>query len=211
MKRKAVDALVADRFMKFDVSLPSGRRETVAVLRIGTVADLKAAAQESLGRRFLRLAAPHGRLLDPAESLRLSGLQDGESLTAVAQQPKLAATWFAFALWCIGADRVITWGDQDKGGDSFRVQHQLKNVQQISGTGAAFAAILADGSVVTWGNADEGGDSSRVQHQLKNVQKISGTYSAFAAILADGSVVTWGNAGHGGDSSRVQGQFNYIH
>eukprot|EP00435_Cladocopium_sp_Y103_P039787 s2235_g10.t1 len=199
---------VSDSFMKFEVSLPSGRRETVAVSEIGTVADLKTAAQESLGRRFLRLAAPDGRLFDPTESLRLSGFQDGESLTAVAQQPKLAATMFAFALWCTGADRVVTWGDQHKGGDSSRVQHQLKNVQQICGRFEAFAAILADGSVVTWGNP--GWNSSRVQHQLRNVQQICCSYSAFAAILADGSVVTWGNPVCGGDSSRVQHQLKNV-
>ena len=38
-----------------------------------------------------------GRLLNPTDSLRLSGLQDGNSLTAVAQQPKIAATRDAFA------------------------------------------------------------------------------------------------------------------
>ena len=47
---------------------------------------------------FLKLAAPDGRLLDPTISLRFSGLQGGDSLTAVAQQPKIVATWNAFAL-----------------------------------------------------------------------------------------------------------------
>ena len=69
MTRETVNGQVSDSFIKFDVSLPSGRRETVAVSRIGTVADLKTAAQESLGQRFLKLAAPDGRLFDPAESL----------------------------------------------------------------------------------------------------------------------------------------------
>ena len=71
---------------------------------------------------------------------------------------------------------------------------------------AAFAAILADGSVVTWGHPDLGGDSSAVQDQLRNVQQVHGTsgaYSAaFDAILADGSVVTWGHPGS--DSSAMQ-------
>ena len=40
------------------------------------------------------------------------------------------------------------------GGDSSTVQTQLKNVQQIQASYAAFAAILDDGSVVTWGDAD---------------------------------------------------------
>ena len=70
------------------------------------------------------------------------------------------------------------------------MQNQLKNVQQIQGTGGAFAAILADGHVVTWGRATEGGNSSSVQDQLKNVLQIQATHSAFAAILEGGSVVT---------------------
>eukprot|EP00435_Cladocopium_sp_Y103_P068753 s71_g32.t1 len=91
-----------------------------------------------------------------------------------------------------------------------RVQHQLRNVQQISATDHAFAAILADGSVVTWGDPLNGGDSSRVQHQLRNVQQICGAGKAFAAILADGSVVTWGDPLNGGDSSRVQHQLRNV-
>ena len=67
-------------------------------------------------------------------------------------------------------------------------QAQLKNVQQIQATGAAFAAILADGSVVTWGDARAGGASSLVQARLKNVQQIQASTCAFAAILGDGSV-----------------------
>ena len=182
---------VSESSIKLQVSLPSGRCATVSVLESGTVADLKIAAQQSLGQRFLRLAAPDGCLLDPTKSLDLSALKDEDSLAAVAQQPKIAATRYAFALWCRGSDRVVTWGHADQGGDSSRVQHQLRNVQRICGTGHAFAAILADGSVVTWGHPDWGGDSSGVQHQLRHVQHICGTGGAFAAILADGSVVTW--------------------
>eukprot|EP00435_Cladocopium_sp_Y103_P050433 s362_g15.t1 len=183
---------------------------TMQVSHSGKIADLKTAAQESLGRRFLRLAAPDGRLLDPANSLQHSGLQDGDSLTAVAQQPKLAAARPAFAFWCVGADRVVTWGDQSRGGDSSKVQHQLRNVQQICGAEDAFAAILADGNVQTWGVPRSGGDSSRVQEQLRNVQQISATGLAFAAILADESVVTWGDPDCGGDSSTVQHQLRNV-
>ena len=38
----------------------------------------------------------------------------------------------------------MTWADADYGGDSSAVQSQLKNVQQIQASGAAFAAILDD-------------------------------------------------------------------
>ena len=55
---------------------------------------------------------------------------------------------------------VITWGDNKTGGDSSAAQHQLKNVQQIQATSAAFAAILGDGSVITWGANGAGGNSS---------------------------------------------------
>ena len=47
---------------------------------------------------------------------------------------------------------VVTWGDQDGGGDSSSVAKQLSsNVQTVVGNESAFAAVKADGSVVTWG------------------------------------------------------------
>jgi hypothetical protein len=67
-----------DSNLTVDVSLLSGRCETVSVLQHCTIGDLKIAAQESFGQRFLRLAAPDRCLLDPTEALQLSGLQDGD-------------------------------------------------------------------------------------------------------------------------------------
>ena len=208
MKRKASGPEEADS-LKLEVSLPSGRYESVVVSQFARLSDLKIAAQQSLGQRFLRLAAPDGRLLDQTGSLELSGLQNGDSLTAVAQQPKVAATWRAFALWCVGS-RAVTWGNLKCGGDSSGVQHQLRNVQDICCTAASFAAILAEGTVVTWGDPDYGGDSSRVQHQLRNVKQVCGTRKALAAILAEGAVVTWGDPDYGGDSSIVQHQLRNV-
>ena len=84
-------------------------------------------------------------------------------------------------------------------------------MQLIQATNAAFAAILADGSVVTWGYPDVGGDSWAVRDQLKGVQQIQATLDgAFAAILEDGSVVTWGLAACGGDSSAVRNQLRGV-
>eukprot|EP00435_Cladocopium_sp_Y103_P031275 s1696_g7.t2 len=160
------------------------------------------------GYKPLALIAPGGHILDPAD--RLYGLQNEDSLTAVALQPKIAATCRAFALWVVGGDKIVTWGHPDYGGNSSKVHDQLRSVQQVCGTEGAFAAVLADGTVVTWGHPDYGSDSSRVQDQLKNVQQICATYFAFAAILADGSVVTWGRADFGGDSSRVQDQLKNV-
>ena len=76
-----------------------------------------------------------------------------------------------------------TWGDANHGGDSSAAPAQLKNVQQIQASRAAFAAILADGSVVTWGRAAFGGESGSVQDHLRNVQQIQASGTAFAAIL----------------------------
>jgi len=71
---------VADNSINLEVLLPSGRRETVSVLESGTIADLKIAAQQSLKKGFLRLAASDGRLLNPFNSLRLAGLCHGDRL-----------------------------------------------------------------------------------------------------------------------------------
>ena len=128
------------------------------------------------------------------------------------------------------AHLVIAWGSPTSGGDSSRVQGQLKNVQQIQATTSAFshcmeqiqatfgafAAILADGSVIAWGSPTSGGDSSGVQGQLRIVQQIQATNGVgattgvFAAILADGSVIAWGSPENGGDSSSVQDQLKNV-
>lgn len=81
-------------------------------------------------------------------------------------------------------------------------------MQQTQATRAAFAAIMAEGSVVTWGDPRSGGDSSPVKDPLRSVQRIQATHRAFAAILADGSVITWGHPDFGGDSSSVQDHLN---
>jgi hypothetical protein len=74
----------------------------------------------------------------------------------------ICSTNSAFALV---VDRSVrTWGDADFGGDSSRVQAELKQgVDTVYSTFGAFAAKMQDGRVVTWGRADRGGDSSRIQ------------------------------------------------
>ena len=188
------------------VSLTSGRSSSFTLPQISQVNDLKKQAQESFGRPWLQLVTAEGCILtDPTQFLEAAGIQDGDHLTVIAQQPKLAATHSAFALWCCGGQGVVTWGDPNSGGDSSAIQGLLKTVEQIHATPyGGFAANLEDGSVVTWGNPAHGGDSSTVQDQLSSVQQIQATERAFAAILEDGSVVTWGNPRFGGDSSAVQ-------
>eukprot|EP00438_Fugacium_kawagutii_P009667 Skav216983 [mRNA] locus=scaffold594:177149:180606:- [translate_table: standard] len=84
---------------QFQACLPSGCGQPVSVLRSGTVGDLKEEIQHALVRRFLKIAAPDGCLLDdPKELLELSGLKDGDAITVIALQTKVAATDKAFAL-----------------------------------------------------------------------------------------------------------------
>ena len=166
---------------------------------------------EPLGKSTSDLSLAKNQVLDdPKKTLEEAEIEDGECLTALVLQPQLAATSAAFALWCHGDSTIVTWGEEDHGGDSSAVPDQLKGVQQIQATEQAFAAILEDGDVVTWGNADYAGDSSAVRDQLRGVQQIQATDDAFAAILEDGSVVTWGDARSGGDSSAVRDQLKGV-
>ena len=165
--------------------MPSGRSETLSIPQSSKVGDLKALIQKSFEQQFLRLVTAEGHALtDLTESLESLGIQDGDTLTALALQVKIAATGSAFALWCCGVSTLLTWGDRDSGGDSSIVQDRINGVIQVKGTFGAFAAVLANGSVVTWGATDFGGDSSKVQ-ELRNVQQVHTSDRAFAAILMD--------------------------
>ena len=214
--KKGVEATNLDESWSFQemiqisIALPSGRSEAFTLPQSSKVGDLRILARKSFQRGFLRLVdADHG-MVDPAVSLQSARLEDGDNLTAIVIHPRVAATALAFALFCSGGNRVVTWGHPGYGGDSSGVQDQLKGVQQIQATDNAFAALLADGLVVTWGDPGYGGDSSEVQDQLKGVKQIQSTYRAFAAILADGLVVTWGDPDDGGDSSEVQDQLKGV-
>ena len=101
----------SDQTLQVTVSLTSGRSASLSIPLASTVGDLKRMVQESLGKPFLRLLTSDGRKLNPSESLEAAGLQDGDQLTAIVREAKLAASQSAFALWCCGGDRVLTWGD----------------------------------------------------------------------------------------------------
>eukprot|EP00435_Cladocopium_sp_Y103_P043377 s671_g12.t1 len=196
--------------LQVTVALPSGQGDTFSLQSSSKVGALKVLAQKSFQRGFLRLVAADHSEVDPTLSLQAAGLQDGDHLTAIAVEAKLAATNAAFALFCSGGDRVVAWGNPRYGSDSSEVPDQLKSVQQVQASFGAFAAILGDGSVVTWGAPNLGGDRSAVQDQLKSVRQVQASGNAFAAILADGSVVTWGAPDSGGDSSEVQDRFKSV-
>ena len=74
-----------------------------------TVGDPKVLVQKSFGQGFLKLVTEKGHVLtSPEDSLLTTEVQEGAHVTVVAQQPKVAATWAAFAIWCCGGDRIVT-------------------------------------------------------------------------------------------------------
>ena len=205
-----VTAAMGQQMLQVCIALPSGRNENLSVPKSSKVGDLKVLAQKAFGQGFVKLVTVEGQVLTPSKSLDAVGIQDGDNLVAIAQQTKLATTGEAFALWCCGGHGLVTWGSANSGGNSSSAQEKFIRVREIQGTGAAFAAILADGPVVTWGYPDSGGDNSKVQGKLQNVKQIKATCVAFAAIVADGSVVTWGNPDLGGNSAEVQSQLRNV-
>ena len=129
---------------------------------------------------------------------------------------------FAFA--AITAERkVVAWGDAASGGDihpetEVRLltnpnpslnpnpnpnpnphQVRLLEVERISATDKAFAALRLDRAVVAWGEPSYGGDASAVTAELASgVVSVHGNDVAFAAVKESGAVVAWGAAGAGG-------------
>ena len=109
------------------VALPSGKWKNFSIAESSKIGDLKRLVQKSIEKGFLKLITAESNVLaDPNQSLQAAGLQEGEHLTAVVQQAKMAATWRALAMWCCGGDRIVTWGNPDHGGDSTAVQDQLR-------------------------------------------------------------------------------------
>ena len=95
------------RRLKFHVSLPSGRGENVSVLELGTVVDLENSCTKVPGATLSETCC--------TGSSRSTFWANGDSLAAIALQPKIAATCRAFALWVVGGDKIVTWGHPDYG------------------------------------------------------------------------------------------------
>ena len=52
--------------------------------------------------------AEDGCMLDP-RAMVSDWLRDGDVVSAVASEPRLGATYGAFALWCSGCGKVAPW------------------------------------------------------------------------------------------------------
>ena len=95
------------RMLQVTVALTSGRSASLSIAHSSKVGDLKALAQESFDKCFLKLVTAEGRILSHlAETLLAAGLQDGDQLTAIVGQARLAATQNAFALFAVDATEL---------------------------------------------------------------------------------------------------------
>ena len=98
--------------LKINVALPNGHAELLTLLPSSTLQELKTAAQQAFGKMHLRLITAKNRVLVNFEqTLEEAEIEDGECLTALELQPQPAATKIAFALWCHGDSRIVTWGN----------------------------------------------------------------------------------------------------
>ena len=209
--------------LQINVALPSGKRKRLAVPESSKVGDLKNQAQKSFEQGFLKLISPEGRILDSEVSLIDAKLGDDDHLTAVAVDAKLAVSAGAFALWLPGGNKILTWGDEEQGGDrNIKFPKKVEHVQGVKPLaepymlGTKFTAIFEDGSVVNWGGSGrfleiiENDDFEVQVSPLPNIKLLESTQAAFAAILEDESVIAWGDARDGGDSSKVQDKLKHV-
>ena len=95
--------------LKINVALPNGHAELLTLPPSSMVHELKTAAQQAFGKKYLKLLTAKNRVLvDFERTLEEAEIEDGECLTALVLQPQLAATERAFALWCRGDSAIVT-------------------------------------------------------------------------------------------------------
>ena len=157
--------------------------------------SLAAKASETLDSRC-RLVRADGQDLLITRSLEVSGLNDGDSVTAVATQKYNVDSWNRLRLLPMQFySSDVTWNKMTFVGTSDNVRQELSaDVEQIVENYWAFAAIKKGGRVVTWGfGGDSGGNSDNVRQELSaDVEQIVAADRSFAAIKRGGRVVVWG-------------------
>lgn len=103
----------------------------------------------------------------------LKGIGDGDCVSAIAQQAQLASTWSAFALWCSGGDRVVTWGTWAKiqakgcggGWDAYYTFHWW---------GSRFPFLMGCHPLQNWNEKTSGQDSKKSTRLKKKNQPFAG-------------------------------------
>ena len=119
---------------------------------------------------------------------------------------------------------VVTWGDNNSGGDWESVSAQLNEtnpVVSVVSTFNAFSALRLDGSVVSWGSIKNGGSQGSMSVHLDNSSDVKLLYSSFPygrpindsdyageffALRSDKHVVEWG----GSNGSEVENYYDSV-
>ena len=161
--------------MKIAVLLSTlgGRSHRVEVDIESACRDLRDGARRIFGRPAHKLISD-GSILWPRQGVTdVPSLRENSVVQVVWVRGRIYRNGAVFAV-VKGDGSVVTWGNENHGGDSSDAQEQLAGIQHIYSTFAAFAAVKADGSVVTWGYQNHGGDSSDVQEQLADEDLRSG-------------------------------------
>jgi hypothetical protein len=99
--------------LRVNILFPSGSGEALLLpeRQSGGLKFWRRKHQKTFGKGFLKLISAEGHVLTNLMDLQ-AGVQDGEHLTAVAQQAKVAASDCAFALCCGGNQSpwaIQTW------------------------------------------------------------------------------------------------------
>ena len=112
-----------------EVALLSGKSTKVEVSLTEDVATLKLRAQTALGVAKGRLVGSSGCVLDCWASIKHAGVQNGDSLTWCLKRVQVQADRSGSAMAAtLGDGSVASWGLTHSGGDSTRVQNQLKSL-----------------------------------------------------------------------------------
>lgn len=95
--------------LQVHVAFPSGHGETLSLPQKLNSGWPESSGPEVIQTRVPQIVTEKGHVLtSPEDSLLTTEVQEGARLTVVAQQPKVAATSAAFAIWCCGGDRIVT-------------------------------------------------------------------------------------------------------
>ena len=94
--------------LQVHVSFPSGSGQTLLLPEHSKVGDLKILAQKTFQKGHLKLVTSEGHVLDHLDEALLQEALHGE-ITAVVQRAFIASTCQAFAAWCQGGNRIVSW------------------------------------------------------------------------------------------------------
>ena len=133
----------------------AGGQEVVSAFFLGadsTIGDVADAAGCQLAVASSRcvLLSPSGDCMAHSLTCSASNLADGDVITVLVMDvPRVYAHRMGASFAAVKHDgSVVTWGDEEAGGDSDSVKSELKDgVRRVAGNSSAFAAVKEDSQV----------------------------------------------------------------